>query len=686
MKISIFTKWYVISARSYLSSLAIEITPGITMKGRHTPAAYVENDVLTPVGDVKKIFENLNDVIAQQKSIMVDRGVACSHHGDLWALIPSFNDHAVLEKCINSLQKNSNEVVSRIVITDDNSNDVDHKSYLDRLSREKNDIPITVLRSEENRGFAGNVNKGLSIIPEDVDVLLLNSDTEVLVGSVHAMFALARENIAIVGSKLLYPDGTIQHGGIFRNFNSLEWFEHLYRGFSASHPPASISKTILSCTGAALLIPNEVRKSVGYLDEKYPMAFEDVDYCLRAALNGFRTMYCGLSEIVHHESVTRGKIQGARELRSQEYFWEKWRDFFDNRNVYEGPQIKVIFVLKDTGVGGGHRVIFNHAEYLSQNGFNVSIWALSDKPDWYEISDRINFRKFTSFEYLTNDLKCEQAIKIATWWETSDVVAEASIVSGIPAYFIQDFEISYYMGRDVYNAARAYSSYRPEFVNIVTCRWMQDVLNKMCFHSHYVGLGIDTDIFHYKGGDRREKSILVCARGEPIKGFSLSRKILEELLNRGYKVTVFGVDSDLVGNLRGCEFVYRPSNDTLSSLYSTHEFFLQTSIHEGLSLPPLEAMSCGCIPIVTLATGNEEYIVDCVNSFVIPRDLRKAVEVIESLDYSMEIMRMRDEMRETVARYSWSRSYSKFSSILQAIASRGSYGCTDYNVSESGAH
>ena len=71
------------------------------------------------------------------------------------------------------------------------------------------------------------------------------------------------------------------------------------------------------------------------------------------------------AELEHLESVTRGTEVGDRERASQQRFWERWGPFFDERPVRtQSGALRIVYVTEDTGVGGGHRDIFEHLNRL----------------------------------------------------------------------------------------------------------------------------------------------------------------------------------------------------------------------------------------------------------------------------------------------------------------------------------
>ena len=397
---------------------------------------------------------------------------------------------------------------------------------------------------------------------------------------------------------------------------------------------------------------------------------------------GTPVLYCGSAEFVHHECVTRGKTIGERELRSQDYFWAKHGDSFFRRSVIdlETGMTKVIFVLKDTGVKGDHRIIFTFANYLSQNGFSVEMWFISGSPEWFALNPSIALRRFADFDQMTRALKPLNAIKVATGWETADCVWHSSLLSGIPAWLVQDVDSSYYQN-DELAQIRVLSGYRPEFVYLVNSPWIINYFEQeLLYQSNFIGLGID-DIYvsgEHSITQKSKRSLLVCARGEPLKDFEYSKQLVRHLLELGFTVTAFGLDETLISDLPGVTFYKQPTDAALKKLYCAHEYFLQTSIHEGFGLPALEAMACGCIPIVTMAGGNEDYIRDRVNAVVITRDIASAVEKIDSLEYEQLFSQLSDGMKETVDAYRWSECLPRLSALFKAISTEPVFGKTKY--------
>ena len=300
--------------------------------------------------------------------------------------------------------------MARVIVADDCSGP-EHVAALRAI--EGIDVLIT---AEQNVGFAANANRGLRASDGGRDVVVLNSDVEALPSWLECLqYAAYRyEDVGIVGAQLQYPDGRIQFGGTVRNRDAPEWFDHRYRFKPSDWGPAGRASPALAVTGACMYVRREVIERIGLLDERYAMAYEDVDWCLRAWQAGFGVLYFPAARLVHHESVTRGTELGERERDSQRLFWERWSDFFDARSVTAGPRegaaggglaegagagrLRIAYVTEGTGVGGGHRDIFEHLNRLAARGHDVSLYTLDGPPDWFPL--RVPVHSFADYDEL----------------------------------------------------------------------------------------------------------------------------------------------------------------------------------------------------------------------------------------------------------------------------------------------
>jgi len=401
-------------------------------------------------------------------------------------VIPSFRDAERVATLVQSIRRTVPRGMVRIIVADDASGPA-HVAELRRIAG------IEVVAGDENAGFAVNVNRGLRAAAPERDVVVLNSDMEARSGWLACLqYAASQdEDVGIVGAQLLYPDGRIQFGGTVRNRDAPEWFDHRYRFKPAGWGPACQAGPALAVTGACMYVRREVIERVGLLDEGYPMAYEDVDWCLRAWQAGFRVLYFPAARLVHHESVTRGTELGEREVASQRLFWERWGEFFDARRVRtESGALRVAYVTEGTGVGGGHRDIFEHLNRLLNRGHDVALYTLGEAPDWFPL--RAPVYSFEFYDELIDALAPLEAIKVATWWNTAAPVWRASVLRGVPVYFVQDIETSYYPDDESARHA-VLDSYRHEFRYMTISSWNRDRLRE---------LGLDAELIPgYRPGD-----------------------------------------------------------------------------------------------------------------------------------------------------------------------------------------
>jgi glycosyltransferase involved in cell wall biosynthesis len=508
----------------------------------------------------------------------------------------------------------------------------------------------------------------------DRDVVLLNSDVEALPSWLQCLqYAAYRyPDNGIVGAQLQYPDGRIQFGGTVRNRDQPQWFDHRYRFKPAGWGPAEQSSPTLAVTGACMYVRREVIDRVGLLDEAYPMAYEDVDWCLRAWQAGFWVLYFPAAQLVHHESVTRGAELGPRERASQDLFWERWSDFFDARSVSArqehstptGP-LRIVYVTEDTGVGGGHRDVFEHLNRLAARGHDVSLYTLGEEPDWFPL--RAPVRSFETYHELANALAEIDAIKVATWWMTAVPVWRASIPRGLPVYFVQDIETSYYPDHERARHA-VLDSYRPEFRYMTISSWNRERLGELDLDAELIAPGIDLDTFHLRNDvPRRDDMVLALGRSNPLKNLPLTLAAWRALEPRP-ELCLFGIEPELAKE-PAIRYVEAPGDARVNELFNEATVFVQTSTHEGFALPPLEAMAAGAAVVCTDAHGNRDFCVDGLNCLM-PEPNPAAVSA--ALARVLGDSQLRESLGraglKTASEYAWNRRIDALEAFFEKVA------------------
>ncbi|MCB5272432.1 MAG: glycosyltransferase family 2 protein [Candidatus Cloacimonetes bacterium] len=216
-------------------------------------------------------------------------------------IIPLYNKAELTARCLETLFSHTPEGRYELVLVDNASTD--------RTSEVLDIMPpvVRVIRNSENIGFAGACNQGAKVARGEY-LLFLNNDTELLSGWLEPLLHTMASDpaIAAVGSKLLFPDGTIQHAGVVivdnRITNDPLCGEHIWRGKLADTPEANRQRDYKALTAACLLVRRQDFWTVGGFDEGYWNGYEDVDLCFKLLHQGKRLVYEPRSVLIHHES------------------------------------------------------------------------------------------------------------------------------------------------------------------------------------------------------------------------------------------------------------------------------------------------------------------------------------------------------------------------------------------------
>lgn len=584
------------------------------------------------------------------------------HGRPVTIVIPSFRDAPHVLNLVASVRRTTRPGMVSIVVSDDGSG-AEHLAALNAIEG------IQIVEAAENSGFAANANRGIAAAAPGTDVVVLNSDIIARCGWLENLqYATSHaDHVGIVGPKLLYPDGRIQFAGTVRNMGAPEWFDHRYRFRPGNFGPSNVPQPVLSVSGACMYLTRALIDGVGVFDPAYPMAYEDVDLCLRAWQEGFSVMYWPGAVLEHLESVSRGTHVGERERESQRVFWGRWGAFFDARDVRtDGGMLRVVYVTEDTGVGGGHRDVFEHLNGLLERGHEAELWTLGGQPTWFDLHAPV--RTFDDYDELVAALAPVRAIKVATWWNTAAPVWQASVVHGIPVYFVQDIETSYYP-RDTALQDAVLASYRQEFRYMTISAWNRERLRELGLDAELIPPGIDLHNFRPRTDvPRRQDMLLALGRSNPLKNLPLTIDAWRRLPPPRPDLCLFGIEPELASE-PGIRYIAEPSDDQVNELFNQATVFVQTSVHEGFCLPPLESMATGGAVVCTDAHGNRDFCVDGENCLMPTPDPAAVSAAIARL---LADAPLRDRLGQagitTAAEYDWRLRLDALERFLVRIA------------------
>jgi len=143
-----------------------------------------------------------------------------------------------------------------------------------------------------------------------------------------------RPDVGIVGALLLYPDKTIQHAGVVVD----RWHPaHIgrFQKDSALWPWLRMTRDVSAVTGACLAIRRSTWKELGGFDPQFPVNYNDIDLCLRAAARGYRILIEAQAVLIHEEARTRVAVVRPEEA---EKFHLRWSEVTDRPDRFFNPQ------------------------------------------------------------------------------------------------------------------------------------------------------------------------------------------------------------------------------------------------------------------------------------------------------------------------------------------------------------
>lgn len=258
-------------------------------------------------------------------------------------LIPTRDGGDHLRRCVDGILERSTYASFEIILIDNQSREPQTLQYLEAVASHDK---VRVIRYDHAFNYSAINNFAAREASGDV-LLLLNDDIEVRsTGWLEELVSrLYAPGVGAVGAKLYYPDGTVQHGGVVLGLGGVAGHSHKFAAADAAGYffRLVLPQTLSAVTGACLMVRRSDYLALGGLDEdNLPVAFNDVDFCLRLGERGLRCVWTPYAELTHHESLSRGSDETPLRKRAFErekaYMRRRWaevlaRDPHYNRNL-----------------------------------------------------------------------------------------------------------------------------------------------------------------------------------------------------------------------------------------------------------------------------------------------------------------------------------------------------------------
>ncbi len=269
-------------------------------------------------------------------------------------VIPVYNQFGYTYNCLKSIHAHTQDVTYEVIIADDCS--TDNTKQLEVV------FPgVKVLHNEENLRFLLNCNNAAKYARGKY-ILFLNNDTQVQPDWLKPMVELMEQDaqVGMVGSKLVYADGSLQEaGGILWKDGSAWNYGHIQ---NPDAPEYSYVKEADYISGASIMIRTSLWKEIGGFDTAFaPAYYEDTDLAFEVRKHGYKVIFQPKSVVVHFEGKSNGTDTStglkSYQVVNQKKFFQKWKDVLGSEHFENGQQV---YLAKDRGQTKKQILVIDH--------------------------------------------------------------------------------------------------------------------------------------------------------------------------------------------------------------------------------------------------------------------------------------------------------------------------------------
>jgi glycosyltransferase involved in cell wall biosynthesis len=249
-------------------------------------------------------------------------------------IVPTRDRVDLLRMCVSSILNKTTYGPFEVLIVDNGSVEAETRDFLAELVKNPQvrvlSYPHPFNYSAINN-FAVRAARGeiLALVNNDIEVISHDWLTEMVAWA-------AQPEIGCVGAKLYYRNDRIQHAGVILGLGGVAGHSHKHfpRDDLGYFGRLKLAQTLSAVTGACLVVRKSVFLEVGGLDEEaLPVAFNDIDLCLKVREAGYRNVWTPFAELYHHESVSRGyentPEKRERVAKEARFMIQKWGSLLD---------------------------------------------------------------------------------------------------------------------------------------------------------------------------------------------------------------------------------------------------------------------------------------------------------------------------------------------------------------------